>query len=94
MNDVAHDLKSFVVDTNAIENLREVMITTFPTIKMYGVTVSQMDIDEKMTEYGRSFNHGRPRKVSLKRPSPQLSRRKLETFRALAILESTMRQNE
>lgn len=35
-------------------------------------------------------NHGRARKVSFKRPSPQMSRDRLAQIKAAAILEATL----
>lgn len=48
------------------------------------VTVTWKDLNKQMRDTARQFNLSRPRGVSLKRPSPQLSRDKLATLRTIA----------
>ena len=50
----------------------------------YGITINAKAMRQQMRDMARQFNLSRPRGVSLKRPSPQLSRDKLGTMRVIA----------
>lgn len=85
---VAKDLASFneAQEGDLLERLGKFM---FPGgLLTYGLRVP---VREVMRQRAVSFNHGKARKVSLKRPSPRLSRDELEQIKATAIMERTMR---
>ncbi len=66
---------------------------TQATIKLNNTIVTVVKegtIQNKLEQYATRFNYGRPRKVSFKRPSPQLSRNELARLKAAAILECVM----
>lgn len=48
------------------------------------ITITERDLNKHMRDMARAYNLSRPRGVSLKRPSPQLSRDKLGTMRVIA----------
>lgn len=56
-------------------------------LEEYGVALS---VDRKIRQAAIRHNHGRARKVSFKRPSPQISRLQLGQVKALAIVEATL----
>jgi len=62
-------------------------------IKKFGVTISPDELKQEMRKTAVSFNFGRVRKVSIKRPSPWLSRENLAALKAQARLDIIMRHN-
>lgn len=63
-----------------------------PMFRDYGMTITAKTMQRQMRLSANGFNQGKPRRVSLKRPSPQLSRDKLATMRAIARMNILYRE--
>ena len=69
------------------EHLVNAIKNTHQDAMKYGVVISANDIKPTMRRYAIELNWGKARKISIKRPSNQLSRNKLAQLRAMARLE-------
>lgn len=56
------------------------------------ITITAKLMRKEMRDMARQFNLSRPRGVSLKRPSPQLSRDKMGTMRVIARMNILWRE--
>ncbi|MCP5018902.1 MAG: hypothetical protein GY938_27040 [Ketobacter sp.] len=75
LEQLAIDMASFnsVNPAHAIEALQASLVVTFDHLRFYGVAYSDRDFNKALRDYAKVYNRGRARRVSLKRPSPQLS---------------------
>ena len=65
-----------------------------PILDNLGMVLSYKHIRRELQSIARIYNYGKARAVSLKRPSPQLSRRKLRYLKQAAFLNATMKAVE
>jgi hypothetical protein len=68
-------------------------ITEFDHLRSMGVLISHHQVKKELKKIATRRNWGRARKVSHKRPSPQLSRHDLELLKVQAIFNASTKRN-
>ena len=61
-------------------------------LRLLGVHAPVEESEKQLKKLAIRFNHGLARKVSLKRPSPKLSRKKFEAFHAQSRVDAIDRR--
>lgn len=85
---VYHDIATF--ENPPMDKIIDTLANARPIV--FGCLVSRSDVKRELIALNKALNHGRVKKVSIKRPSPKLSRGEWFGYQAGARINALARK--